>query len=130
MTAIILTAESMGQFIAVFLIFIFVLAVTFFTTRFIGNYQKEKLNGSNIKVVETQNIALNKYIQLVKIGDRYFALAVSKDSVTTIAEIPAESLSFTDNGNTSKFSFKEFLAKAKEESSDETKIDTKEIDKD
>lgn len=107
-------ASSVGQFLTVILIFAFVLFITWFTTRFIGNFQKEKSKGQNVKVVETVRIAQNKYIQIVLIGDKYFALAVCKDSVTTIGEIPAESLSFEENSG-EKLSFKDFLNKAKEE---------------
>lgn len=110
------TVSSVGQFVTVFLIFLFVLAITYFTTRFVGNFQKEKLSGSNIDIVETQRLSQNKYIQIVKIGKRYFALAVCKDTVTVISEIGEDSLSFPEKQQSGeKFSFKEFLNKAKEE---------------
>lgn len=108
-------ASSIGQFITVLLIFAFVLAITYFTTKYVGNFQKEKLQGSNIQVVETQRIAQNKYIQIVKITDKYFALAVCKDTVTTISEIPADALKFSDEGEAEKLSFKDFFKKAREE---------------
>ena len=114
MLAYLSTASSAGQFITVLLIFIFVLAVTLFTTRFVGNFQKEKSKGSNITVVETERISQNKYIQLVKIADRYFAIAVCKDTVTNLGEIPADSLVFPDE-TAAKPSFREFLSKAREE---------------
>ena len=111
------TASSAGQLITVLLIFAFVLFITWFATRFVGNFQKERMEGANITVVETQRIAPNKYIQIVKIGDRYFAIAVCKDSVTTISEISSESLDLS-NTEKEKFSLKEFLNKAKEEEKD------------
>lgn len=109
-----LTANSVGQFLTVLLIFAFVLFITWFTTRFIGNFQKEKSKGQNVKILETVRIAQNKYIQIVQIGDKYFALAVCKDSVTTLGELTPESLSFDENPG-EKISFKDFLNKAKEE---------------
>lgn len=111
------TASSAWQLITVLLIFAFVLFITFFTTKFLGNFQKEKSLGSNISVIETQRIAQNKYIQIVKIADRYFAIAVCKDSVTIISELSADSLQ-TMPEDKEKFSFKEFLNKAKEEEKD------------
>ena len=103
------STSSAVQFITVLLIFAFVLFICFFTTKFVGNFQKERLSGSNI--------AQNKYIQIVKIADRYFAIAVCKDTVTTISEIPADSISFPEE-QTEKISFKDFLKKAKEEEKD------------
>ena len=116
----ILTSSSLSstvQFINVLLLFAFVLFITYFTTRFVGNFQKERLTGSNITIVETQRIAPNKYIQIVKIADRYFAIAVCKDSVTTISEITGDSLNLSEEP-LKKVSFKEFLKRAKEEEKD------------
>ncbi|MCQ2520170.1 MAG: flagellar biosynthetic protein FliO [Lachnospiraceae bacterium] len=111
------TGQSVFQFVAVLLIFAFVLAITYFTSKYIGSYQKEKIQGNNITVIETQRITQNKYIQIVKIGDKYFALAVCKDTVTTISEISEESLNLSKQ-SAEKVSFKEFFNKAKEEESE------------
>lgn len=95
------------QFITVLIIFVLVLAVTAFTTRWIANYQKQQNKGANIEVLETTRIANNKYIQLVRIGGGIFAVAVCKDSVTLLGEIPGDQIKegATDTG----FQFKDFL---------------------
>lgn len=54
--------EAFAQLLTLLIIFIFVLAVTYYVTRFVGNYQKNKLSGSNINILETMRIANNKYI--------------------------------------------------------------------
>ena len=89
------------------IIFIFVLAVTYYVTRFVGNYQKNKLSGSNINILETMRIANNKYIQIVRIGNKYLALAVCKDTVTMLTEIPEEELKLSEG--TSMAGFKDIL---------------------
>ncbi|MCR4962092.1 MAG: flagellar biosynthetic protein FliO [Lachnospiraceae bacterium] len=109
------TASSVGQFITVLLIFLFVLGITYFATRYVGNFQKERLSGSNITVVETQRIAQNKYIQIVKIGDRYFAVALCKDTVTMISEISVDSLSLKEEEETKKLSFRDLLDRVRED---------------
>ena len=53
--------EAFAQLLTLLIIFIFVLAVTYYVTRFVGNYQKNKLSGSNINILETMRIANNKY---------------------------------------------------------------------
>jgi len=115
MTTIATTASDLWQLITVLVIFAFVLGVTYFATRFVGNFQKERNLGSNITVVETQRISQNKYIQIIKIGDRYFAIAVCKDTVTTISEISEDSLSFKDETEQKKISFGELLKRARED---------------
>lgn len=107
------TASSIGQLIAVLLIFVFVLAITAWVTKWIATYQKDKSLGENVELLETKRIASNKLIEIVRIGDRYFALALGKDEVNLISELDKDSLSF-DVGQKPSFSFKEFLEKAKD----------------
>lgn len=84
--------DSYAQFITVLVIFVAVLAVTALVTKWIAGYQKQQSAGSNIEILETTRIANNKYIQLVRIGETYYAIAVCKDTVTTLGEIPADQL--------------------------------------
>ena len=111
--------SSTVQFISILLIFALVLFLTYMTTRWVANFQKEKNTGENVKILETTRISQNKYIQIVEIGDKCIAYAVCKDSVTLLAEINKDSLdSFA--ADKESFSFKEFLKKAREDEKDET----------
>lgn len=104
------STDSYAQFITVLLLFVIVLAVTALTTKWIANYQKQQGVGANVQVVETERISNGKYIQIVRIGEKYVAIAVCKDTVTMLGEIPEEQLKIT--GTAQGFSFKQFLAKA------------------
>ena len=46
----------------------------------------------NIQVLETLKITQNKYLQIVRAGDKYLVIAVCKDTVTMLAEVSKESL--------------------------------------
>lgn len=106
------SADSFSQFITVLFIFILVLALTLFTTRWIARYQKGQRNGSNIDVVETCPIGNGKYIQIVRLAESYVAIAVCKDTVTVLAKLPKEEIDFpAEHG--SGLSFKELFKKAK-----------------
>lgn len=85
-------ANSFAQFMTVLIVFLVVLALTALTTRFIANYQKTIGAGSNIEVIESAQIQAGKYIQIVRIGEKYVALAVCKDTVTSICEVDASQL--------------------------------------
>ena len=80
------------QLLTVAMLFILVLILTYFTTRFVGDYQKNKLTGSNITIVEAQRLSANKLIEIVKVADRYYAIAVCKDTVTLLGEVDSEQL--------------------------------------
>lgn len=108
--------EAFVQLITLVLIFALVLGSTYFVTRFVGNYQKNKLTGTNISVIETIRISSSKYIQLIQIGSRYFAIAVCKDTVTLIGEIEQDDLVLTDNTTqVQSESFKTILDKFKKD---------------
>lgn len=111
--------EAFAQLLTLLIIFIFVLAVTYYVTRFVGNYQKNKLSGSNINILETMRIANNKYIQIVKIGSRVFAIAVAKDTVSYLCELDEDELIYKESSSGKMLinndSFKEILEKFKKD---------------
>ncbi len=95
--------ESAVQLIGIILIFAFVLGATFFTTRWIANYQKTTTRNRNIRVVETCRLTTNKYIQIVQVGEKYLAIAVSKDTITVLAELNGdEIIDFSAESESSK----------------------------
>ncbi len=102
--------EGYAQFITVLIIFVVVLGVTAVTTRYIANYQKQSGRNANIEILETIKVSTTKYIQLVRIGDTYVAMAVCKDTVTKLCEIPKEQLKISNPGDASVKSFKEMLS--------------------
>ncbi|MCM1089667.1 MAG: flagellar biosynthetic protein FliO [Butyrivibrio sp.] len=117
---ILLTSGSYAQFITVLVIFVLVLGLTAWVTKWMADYQKQMGAGSNIEVIETTRIANNKYIQLVRVGESYKVIAVCKDTVTMLGEVSAEQIKLqSDTRN--KISFKELFEKTiKMDSSDES----------
>ena len=111
--------EAFAQLLTLLIIFIFVLAVTYYVTRFVGNYQKNKLSGSNINILETMRIANNKYIQIVKIGSRVFAIAVAKATVSYLCELDEDELIYKESSSGKMLinndNFKEILEKFKKD---------------
>ncbi len=111
--------EAFAQLLTLLIIFIFVLAVTYYVTRFVGNYQKNKLSGSNINILETMRIANNKYIQIVKIGSRVFVIAVAKDTVSYLCELDEDELIYKESSSGKMLinndNFKEILEKFKKD---------------
>lgn len=107
--------DSYVQFITVLLLFVFVLAVTALVTKWIGGYQKGRSVGANMELLEAIRLSNNKYIQLIRIGRKYLALAVCKDTVTMLSEIPEEDLQFSEGSTSGVSSFKDVFAKIQRE---------------
>ncbi len=89
-------ADSYLQFITVLLLFVFVLFITFLTTRWIAGYQKSQMRSGNLEVVETTRITSNKYLQLVRAGKKYVLIGVGKDEIHMLAELSEEELTFAE----------------------------------
>jgi len=84
--------DNIMQLLVVLVIFLFVLAITVLTTRFIGGYQKLHMNNKNMKLVEALRLSNNKYIGLVEIGEVYLVIGVGKEEIHPIAKLTKEEL--------------------------------------
>ena len=102
--------DGYAQFITVLVIFVVVLGVTALTTKWIANYQKAQAVNENVQVIETTRIANNKYIQIIRVGETYMAIAICKDTVTMLGEIPVEQIK--SGAAMQGFRFKDFFDKA------------------
>ena len=105
------STNSYLQFLTVLILFVFVLAVTYLTTRWIAGYQKGKKADANLEVIETSQIANNKYVQIIRVGQKYLAVAIGKDSVTMLTEVPEDQLTFSSSAKNEQLGFKELFEK-------------------
>lgn len=105
--------DSYLQFITVLLLFVFVLLITYVTTRWIASYQKTKVSGNNLEVMETCRITSNKYLQIVRAGTKYVLIAVGKDEVHMLTELTEEDITFTSVQGRQQMDFSAVFAKAK-----------------
>ena len=109
------TIDSAAQLLTVIVLFIVVLIATWLTTRYVAGVQKGKLSGSNFETVDTFRLSQNKYVQIMRIGHKYLAVAVCRDTVTVLCELQEDEITFRDEGFTQKaVSFEDFFNKAKE----------------
>ena len=114
------TLDGVIQLIGVTLIFVFVLGATYFTTRWIANYQKTTGRNRNINVIETYRLTANKYIQIVRVGDKILAISVTKDRIEVLTELSEEEIiDFSaENTNVKGTGFGELLEKLKNRKQD------------
>lgn len=105
--------DSVVQLITAVLIFIFVIVLAYFTTKFTAGFQKSRMVSPNVEIVETFRLAQNKYIQIVGIGSKYYAIVVCKDTVTVLGELTKDDITIPEKGLGTTMSFQEILDKAK-----------------
>ena len=118
---IILSASPYAQLITVLVVFVIVLAITAVVTKWLANYQKGQNVGRNIEVIETTPIANNKWMQIIKVGNTYKVIVVSRENVTFLGDIdPSELKEIKPDGSKSAFKsmFEKALKKDKNSSAD------------
>lgn len=107
--------ESVAQLICVILLFLFVLFLAYVAARVSGSVQSKMLNGnSNIKVIEVFRVSNNKMIQIVQIGEHYYALGVGKDDISLIAKLDDDEIDIKQ-ATLEPINFKNILDKMRNE---------------
>ncbi|MBR5636856.1 MAG: flagellar biosynthetic protein FliO [Pseudobutyrivibrio sp.] len=93
--------ESFLQLLFAFVMFVGVLAITYYVTKWIAGYQKIQGFNKNLEIVEAIKISSNKYVQIIRAGqDRYFLIAIGKDEVVPLGEISSDQLKEISSGDT------------------------------
>lgn len=80
------------QLLGMILVFVLVLFATYYATKWIAKSGAVQSYAKNIKVIETFKIAPNKYIQIIELGNRYYAIGVTKDNITFLSSLDEEQL--------------------------------------
>ncbi len=106
-------ASSVAQFITVLAIFVLVLFITVFVTRWLGNYQKNQGRNSNIEVIESLRISPSVCVEIVRIGKRYVALSVGKDSSSFIMELSEDDIKLSEDTDGASGSFADIIGRIK-----------------
>lgn len=84
------TLNSILQFLTLLIVFVIILFATYWTTKFVGSYQKIATKATNFEVIETFRVAGTKYLQIVRAGEHYLVIAVSKEQITFLTELSKE----------------------------------------
>ena len=105
---------SIYQFIVVLVIFIGVLVLTGFATKWIASYMHNQNfnSNSNFEVIDAFNLSPNHRLQIIKVGkERYYVIALGKETTTLLGEISKEELKEISSNATTKRDFNDILKK-------------------
>lgn len=96
------------------IIFVFVLAITWLVTKWIGNYQNMPSKHQNVEIIETARIANGKYIQIIRVAQEYIVIAVCKENVTFLTKLEENEIQRPEfQSNETMETFQEILKKIK-----------------
>ncbi len=91
-----ISGKGIVEFIVLLIVFAFVLFITYYVTRFIGNIQRTQMTSGNIQIVESRNVVGNKQIAIVKVADDYFLVGIGKDEMNLIGKVDGEKLNMQE----------------------------------
>lgn len=80
------------QVIVLMVLFIVVLFGAYFSTKLFGNFQIKKGSSKNIHQLESISVGPQKVIQLIKVGEEFILIGITKDKITYIKEINKDNI--------------------------------------
>ncbi len=118
--------DSFVQLITVLIIFVFVLILTYFTTRWMAGVQKGRSFNKNLRIVETIHVGNNKMISIVETGKKYIVVSIGKDEINYLTELSSndlKDLSFinSENAKAQPDTFAEIIDRLKKNYSNRSK---------
>ena len=90
--------EAFGRMAGALIAFVFVAFLAYYVTKLIANARFSAGAGRNIQVLEQVAISSQSTIQLVRAGERYLLIGVTKESINTLCEIPKEEITLKEPG--------------------------------
>lgn len=107
------TFSGIGQIIFFIVVFIAVIFLAYYSTRFLAKSRIQAMNGKNVSVVESMNLGIGSALYLVKAGEQYFLISATKENVRLISEIDADTVKVVSQGEGISFEkiMKECLSK-------------------
>lgn len=107
------TISNIAELFGLLLVFVLILVLAYYTSKWIGKTGAGMgTKNHNITIIETLRLSQTKYLQIIKVANKYIVIAVSKDHVEYLTEIDGDQLSRFEDV-TEAPSFKEILSKIK-----------------
>ena len=119
------TFAGIFKLIFLVIIFIVILALSYLVTKWYANSGLVKNKTNNIEIKESFQLAPGKTISIVRIGEKYVALAQFKDNVVKLAELTEEELILNREVEISDSSFKDVFSNIVKSRKKDTKSDKK-----
>lgn len=89
--------EYVFQLIWYLIVFLLVIGVAFYITRFIGQSTLRYTRSTNLQVIDYIILGRDKGLYIVKVGDKFFLIGVSNNNITYLTEINKEDMKVPTN---------------------------------
>ncbi len=85
-------AAGIFRFIALFIVFIGILFLAFYFTKWYAKSGLIRKGSGNINVIESYQLSPGKVIYIVEIGSKFVAIMTSKDNIIKLTELSGDEL--------------------------------------
>ncbi len=94
-----------GQLLYALVSFIFIIALIYIASMFLKNKNLTFVKSKNIEVVEKISIGVGNVIAILRCGENYFLVSITKEKTTLITQLDKDNLDFSNESkNTMDFS--------------------------
>ena len=90
------TLASFIKLILLCIAFVFILIGSYYFTKWYAGSGMVKNKTKNIQVMESYPLGPGKQVCILKLGEKYIAVAICKEQVTVLTELPEEQLIFEE----------------------------------
>ena len=115
------TVGNIVEMFVVLIIFLGILCMAYFVSRWVGTAGMRQQQDKNIRVIEGCRVGQNKFVQIVKVGNKFLVLGIGKDEISYLGEVEEQDLIIPQNEMKPLPEFKEILAKVKKKGPTEEK---------
>ena len=100
------TFAGIFKLIFLVIIFIVILVLSYLVTKWYANSGLVKNKTNNIEIKESFQLAPGKTISIIRIGEKYVAVAQSKEKIVKLTELTEDQLDFNEKNEIQDTSFK------------------------
>ncbi len=119
--AVVASRFSIAPVVTYVLAVIAVIALAYLTTFAVAKLYGKSSQSANIKVVERVNLATDKSLWLVSLGEKYYFLYIDRNGMTKLDEVDSSTLSFIEQTDIKTQPFMNLLKSKIKRTSDEQK---------
>lgn len=88
--------NMLGQLFVLVVVFFIVIALAYYTTRFIGAAKYRNKN-SSLKIIDSIGVGYQSMLQIIEVGDKIILIGVTKERINFICEVNKDSINSNIN---------------------------------
>jgi len=101
-----------SAFLGLGLALVFVVLLAYFSLRLMGRFRSGVKTDRNIKIIEAIGIGAQASVQLIKVGEKFFLVGVSRGNIVSLGEVDGDSVKIAEAGKSQSYvSFDKVLSK-------------------